>query len=77
MTAEQLTARALATVHRADGWFITGGELDAGPYRTKVEANEDRRGLQRFYRNCHKRGFVTIEQRRAPEQATLFWQQLT
>ena len=44
---------------RADGWWIADvpvyqvdGEsfTDCGPYRTRDEADDDRRGLERFWR---------------------------
>jgi hypothetical protein len=50
---------------RPDGWWITdtpadyGG--DVGPYTTKAEADDDRRGLERFERGEDRRGSVTTE----------------
>lgn len=45
----------LACKQRDDGWWITGLPNDdcpeCGPYRTRAEADEDRMGLQRFYRD--------------------------
>jgi hypothetical protein len=41
-------------VKRADGWWIESPAIEGGacgPYRTKDEAAEDRRGLARFYRD--------------------------
>ena len=64
MTANQQLARSLATVRHADGWWVVGGEEPMGPYRTRAEADDDRRGVQRFLRNCHRRGFVTCDNRR-------------
>lgn len=35
---------------RSDGWWILGFECGpVGPYETKAEAQEDQRGLVRFY----------------------------
>jgi len=41
---------------RAAGWWIAGIPdcEDAGPYDTKAEANEDRLGLENFYRRLEK-----------------------
>lgn len=61
MTDNQRMAAALSVSHRADGWWIFGGDVPMGPYRIKAEANEDRRGVQRFLRNCHRRGFITCD----------------
>lgn len=39
---------------RADGWWIEGlpeDTPDCGPYETKAEADDDRRGLERFFNN--------------------------
>ncbi len=37
------------------GWWILGFECGAmGPYKTRAEALEDARGVQRFYRNWKK-----------------------
>ena len=36
---------------RPDGWWIVGYECgDCGPYSTKAEAEQDRRGMRRWYR---------------------------
>lgn len=41
--------------HRLDGWWITGMLCqDMGPYRTREEAEDDWRGVQRFYRETSK-----------------------
>ena len=40
---------------RADGWWITGFCCqDLGPYTTQEAAQDDRRGVQRFYRETSK-----------------------
>jgi hypothetical protein len=52
-------------VKREDGWWIT--EVpdcdDCGPYGTKAEADDDRRGLDRYFKYGHLRSFVTSEKR--------------
>lgn len=35
---------------RADGWWIVGHDPPIGPYRTRGEVIEARRGVARFYR---------------------------
>ncbi|MHB8971031.1 MAG: hypothetical protein ACYC3X_22600 [Pirellulaceae bacterium] len=49
----------LRTARQSDGWWIldvpeycVNGETctSCGPYATKADADDDRRGLQRFYR---------------------------
>jgi hypothetical protein len=42
---------SLSLDHQADGWYVVGlpGGPDCGPYDTRGEANEDRRGLIAFY----------------------------
>ena len=39
---------------RGDGWWFTyladAGEGECGPYRTRSEAEDDARGVVRFYR---------------------------
>lgn len=45
---------------RDDGWWITGMRSDdAGPYRTREEADDDRRGLERFWSNRHDPEWAT------------------
>jgi len=60
-------APTLETQRRPDGWWIIGLPDDeysaAGPYTTRAEAEEDRRGLVRFYRNENKRSFFTTSPR--------------
>jgi hypothetical protein len=65
MTENQAAAAALTVERRADGWWIAGLEQAQGPYQTKAEAREERRGLQRYLRNCHRRGFITTDSPRA------------
>jgi hypothetical protein len=51
----------MKSVKRKDGWWITGIEdcEDCGPYDTKVEAEETRRGLERFEKWGHLKSFWT------------------
>ena len=44
-------------------WWITGNKETGaiGPYPNKKEAEDDRRGLMRFYRNHNQPGFATSE----------------
>jgi hypothetical protein len=44
-------------------WWITGDEEYGpyGPYNTKAEADEDRRGLARTFKYSEEPGFVTNE----------------
>jgi hypothetical protein len=57
--------RATLTVEqRSDGWWVTGlpdDTPDVGPYDTKAEAESDRRGMSRFYRQSDKPGFMTAD----------------
>jgi hypothetical protein len=46
---------------RDDKWWIVGGEIDMGPYDTKVSADDDRKGLQRTERYGDEPGFACIE----------------
>lgn len=39
----------LTVVKREDGWWVTGHGEDCGPYPTKAEAEDDKRGLERFW----------------------------
>lgn len=61
----------MQTIRRPDGWWITGqpDTPDCGPYTTRAEADDDRRGLERFARWGHKRAFVTCEPEPKPERA--------
>ena len=37
---------------RDDGWWVKDpNNIDMGPYRTKEDAEEDRRGVTRFWKN--------------------------
>lgn len=50
---------------KRDWWIIdVPGTDDCGPYPRKEEADEDRRGMERFFKYQDKRGFVTTERRR-------------
>lgn len=55
---------SLNLVRRADGWWVVGLHdpacPEAGPYATKSEADETRRGLERTARYGHRRSFWTI-----------------
>lgn len=44
-------------------WWIVGNDDygPIGPYETKQEAEDDRRGLNRFYRHQNEPNFVTRE----------------
>ena len=47
-------------------WWILG-DPDAGPmgpYGSKREAEEDRRGVERFHLHGHKPGYVTSDKRK-------------
>ena len=46
-------------VKRMGKWWITGGDSLVGPYDTRGEAEEDRRGLVRFNKHKDEPGFVT------------------
>lgn len=44
----------LTVERRTDGWWIIHpdpNEIDCGPYHTKAEAEEDRRGLEYYWNN--------------------------
>jgi hypothetical protein len=53
---------------RGDEWWIHGlPDMDpfgVGPYGTKADAEADARGLERFYKNADKPGFVTTDPRK-------------
>lgn len=55
---------SLNLVRRADGWWVVGlpdaACPDCGPYVTKTEADEARRGLERTIRYGHQRRFWTV-----------------
>ncbi len=54
--------------HRTDGWWIVDmpeGCDPCGPYRTKADAADDKRGLERTEKYRHERKFWTSEKRSA------------
>ena len=54
----------MKTTQRPDGWWITDlpdDELDVGPYDTKREVEDDRRGLERFAKYADRPGFMSVE----------------
>jgi hypothetical protein len=55
--------RSMRVVRRAGGWCVTGVPNcdDCGPYRTKEEAEDTRRGLQRTYDHIDDSSFFTSE----------------
>ncbi len=40
---------------------LPDGDPDCGSYDTRAEADDDRRGLERFFKHGHKRGYVTSD----------------
>ncbi|KKM27170.1 hypothetical protein LCGC14_1577440 [marine sediment metagenome] len=58
----------MTTERRENGeWWVidpTGILDDMGPYRTKADAESDRRGVERFNRFENRPGFVTVDDRR-------------
>ena len=48
----------MKTVKRGGYWWITGVPdcEDCGPYHTKAEAEDDRRGMARFIKYENKKG---------------------
>jgi hypothetical protein len=62
-------AGTLAVTRLAAGWYILGLDVDMGPYATRREAEEERRGVDRFLRYGHLPGFVTSESRSARGKA--------
>lgn len=64
MSANNLAlAGTLTLSRRPDGWYILGLDVDMGPYATRREAEEERRGVDRYFRYGHLPGFVTSETR--------------
>ena len=62
MTENQKIALSFVVIKQPDGWWVISPLIeDSGPYRTKQEALEAKRGKQDFWRNCHKRGFVRYD----------------
>jgi len=53
----------MKSVKREDGWWVTGIPDcdDCGPYKTKDDAEETRRGLQRTFDNWDDPTFFTSE----------------
>ena len=53
----------MTLIHRPDGWWITGLADcdDCGPYTTRAEADDDRRGLERCEKYGHRPGYVTVD----------------
>jgi hypothetical protein len=68
----------MKSVKRKDGWWITNlpecnecevceeceSIQDVGPYNTKAEAEDDRKGLARTERSGKRRDFWTCEKKR-------------
>jgi len=56
----------MKVIKRPDGWWITKVPdcEDCGPYSTKELAEDDMRGLERFYKYKDEPGFITCEDRR-------------
>lgn len=68
---------AMKTVKRKDGWWITdipecnecevcedcGSQSDVGPYETKLEADDDRKGLARTNKVWDRRASWTCEKK--------------
>lgn len=57
---------SLELEHRPSGWWIVGlpdTAPECGPYDTKVEAQSDKRGLERFYKNEDRRAFFTTDRK--------------
>ena len=58
-----MSVSTMPITHRGGGWWIDDAGEDTGPYDTRREAQEARRGLRRFYRYQNQPGFVTSETR--------------
>ena len=51
----------LVTVEEAGQWYILGPwDKPCGPYKTKADAEEIRRGLLRTYKYHNEIGFITV-----------------
>lgn len=52
----------LSSVRLGPRWWVVGDEEGGpyGPYDTKSEADEDRRGVQRTFDNWDEPGFFTV-----------------
>ena len=50
---------------RQDGWWVCDvpETQDCGPYDTRGEADDDRRGLERFFKYENRKGFITTDKR--------------
>lgn len=60
------TTADLRLVRRVGKWWIVADDpdfADCGPYETRREADDDRRGLERTARYGHERRFWTVEKR--------------
>lgn len=58
----------METVKRSDGYWIIDvpeGVLEMGPYKTKQEAEDDRKGVERTLANEHKIGYITSSRHHA------------
>ena len=55
---------------RSDGYWITGVPegSDCGPYDRKADANDDRRGMIRFFKHEHERGYFTTDNHPSPRR---------
>lgn len=53
----------MRTTSKDDGWWIVDIPdcQDCGPYETKDDAEDDRWGLERFYKHYEKPNFITGE----------------
>jgi hypothetical protein len=56
----------MKSIKRDREWWVT--EIpdceDCGPYSTKEDAEDTRRGLERFYKYKDEPGFITCEDKR-------------
>lgn len=56
------TIPELITAQDGAAWYVMGPwDEPCGPYRTKADAEETRRGLERTYRYHAEPGFITSE----------------
>ncbi len=55
----------MESVKREDGWWVTDIPEceDCGPYDNKGDAEDTRRGLERFYKHKDEPGYITTDQR--------------
>ena len=53
---------------RGDGWWITGVQdtPDCGPYDSRTDAANDRKGMARFFKHEDQREFFTVERPPGP-----------